>query len=176
MLNFCQSLPFLNWLFPLHPVPQDFPLHFPQDFLQDCLARFPTAFPTRISCSISHNISCQISLAGSWLVSSPSPIPNAKFPPITALLNKPTYHKSANLFSVLLHIFTFLFTTAYCFYSHLRELVWLWGYISLSLLRVIHPEFLHNSIICLLLKFIFSRYLKRFNQRLVLVSGLCYVK
>ena len=26
MLNFHQSLPFLNWLFPLLPVPQDFPL------------------------------------------------------------------------------------------------------------------------------------------------------
>ena len=25
------------------------------------------------------------------------PIPNAKFPPITALLNIPTYHKSANV-------------------------------------------------------------------------------
>ena len=26
------------------------------------------------------------------------PIPNAKFPPITALLNMPTYHKSAKVF------------------------------------------------------------------------------
>ena len=42
MLNFHQSLPFLNWLFPLHPV------------LQDFLARisrknFPIEFPTRFS-------------------------------------------------------------------------------------------------------------------------------
>ena len=36
---------------------------------------------------------CKISRAGCWSVSSPSPIPNAKFPPITALLNRPTYHK-----------------------------------------------------------------------------------
>ena len=26
------------------------------------------------------------------------PIPNAKFPPITTLLNRPTYHKSAKVF------------------------------------------------------------------------------
>ena len=51
----------------------------------------------RISCKISHSISCKISQAGCWLVSSPSPIPNSKFPPITVLLNGPTYHKSANV-------------------------------------------------------------------------------
>ena len=61
MLNFHQSLPCLNWLFPLHPVPKDFPKLDP-----DCLAP--------------HH-----------------PIPNAKFPPITALLNRPTYHKSAKV-------------------------------------------------------------------------------
>ena len=37
MLNFHQSLPFLNWLFPLLPIPQDFPRRisckiFPEDF------------------------------------------------------------------------------------------------------------------------------------------------
>ena len=51
----------------------------------------------RIWCKISCRISYRISQAGCWLVSSPSPIPNAKFPPITALLNRPTYHKSANV-------------------------------------------------------------------------------
>ena len=50
MLNFHQSLPFLNWLFPLIPVPQDFP-----------------------------------ELDPDWLTPH-HPIPNAKFPPITAFL------------------------------------------------------------------------------------------
>ena len=74
MLTFHQSLPFLNCLFPLHPVPQDFPARisckiFPQDFPEldpDCLAP--------------HH-----------------PIPNPKFPPITDLLNRPSYHKSAKV-------------------------------------------------------------------------------
>ena len=51
--------------------PQQLPTRFScKIFLQD----FPTAFPTRFS----HHL-----------------IPNTKFPPITALLNMPTYHKSA---------------------------------------------------------------------------------
>ena len=62
MLNFHQSLPFLNWLFPLHLVTQDFP-----------------------------------ELDPDWLAPH-LPIPNTKFPPITALLNMPTYHKSAKVF------------------------------------------------------------------------------
>ena len=59
MLNFCQSLPFLNWLFPLHPVLQDFPTRlsskiFPQDFptrFSHKIFRqvFSTRFPTRFS-------------------------------------------------------------------------------------------------------------------------------
>ena len=74
MLNFHQSLPFLNWLFPLLPVPQDFPArfshkNFPQDFQK---------------------------LDPDWLAPH-HPIPNAKFPSITALLNMPTYHKSAKV-------------------------------------------------------------------------------
>ena len=74
MLNFHQLLPFLNWLFPLLPVLQDFPTRisrkiFPQDF--------PELDPDRLA---PHH-----------------PIPNAKFPPITALLNMPTYHKSAKV-------------------------------------------------------------------------------
>ena len=74
MLNFHQSLPFLNWLFPLLPVLQDFPTRFSRkNFLQD----FPELDPD-------------------WLAPH-HPIPNAKFPPITALLNMPTYHKSAKV-------------------------------------------------------------------------------
>ena len=135
MLNFHQSLPFLNWLFPLLLVPQDFPTNishkiFLQDFpklIPDWLAlhhpipnaKFPpiTAFlklafspppcPARFSCKIfpqefptrfSHKIFLQDfpELDPDWLVSH-HPIPNAKFPPITALLNRPTYHKSAKV-------------------------------------------------------------------------------
>ena len=63
MLNFYQSLPFLNWLFPLLPVPQDFPARFScKIFLQD----FPELDPD-------------------WLAPH-HPIPNAKFPPITAFI------------------------------------------------------------------------------------------
>ena len=40
--KFHQSLPFLNWLFPLLPVPQDFPTRFSGKI-------FPQEFPTRIS-------------------------------------------------------------------------------------------------------------------------------
>ena len=63
MLNFHQSLPFLNWLFPLVPYPQDFPARisckiFPQDFPE---------------------------LDPDWLTPH-HPIPNAKFPPITVFL------------------------------------------------------------------------------------------
>ena len=42
MLNFHQSLPFLNWLFAILPVPQDFPARF---FCKN----FPQDFPTRFS-------------------------------------------------------------------------------------------------------------------------------
>ena len=63
MLNFHQSLPFLNWLFPLLPVPQDFPARFASK-------NFPQDFPE---------------LDPDWL-DPHHPIPNAKFPPITAFL------------------------------------------------------------------------------------------
>ena len=63
MLNFHQSLPFLNWLFPLLPVPQDFPARICRKiFLQDFSELDPD-----------------------WLAPH-HPIPNAKFPPITAFL------------------------------------------------------------------------------------------
>ena len=74
MLHFHQSLPFLNWLFSLLPVLEDFPGTFSsKNFLQD----FPELDPD-------------------WLVPN-HPIPNATFPPITALLNMSTYHKSAKI-------------------------------------------------------------------------------
>ena len=68
MLNFHQSLPFLNWLFPLLPIPQTFPARisdkiflqtfptrflrkiFPQDFPADISCKnFPQDFPARLS-------------------------------------------------------------------------------------------------------------------------------
>ena len=45
MLNFHQSLPFLNWLFPLLYFPQDFPTRFSHKI-------FRQEFPTRFSCKI----------------------------------------------------------------------------------------------------------------------------
>ena len=76
MVNFHQSLPFLNWLFLL--------LHFPQLFLATFSHKnFPQHFPTRIS----HKNFLQDfpELDPDWL-SAHHPIPNGKFPPITAFL------------------------------------------------------------------------------------------
>ena len=108
--KFHQSLSFLNWLFPLHPVPQDFPTrfshkNFPQDFpirfsCKISCKIFPQQFPTTISHKISHKnflqdfpmrFSCKIfpqdfpKLDPDWLAPH-HPIPNAKFPLITAFL------------------------------------------------------------------------------------------
>ena len=148
MLNFHQSLPFLNWFFPLLHFPQDFVARishkiFPQDFPKldpDWLAPhhpipnakfppitaflklafspapfparfsrkiFPQDFPARISHKIfpqqfptrfSRNNFLQDfpELHPDWLAPH-HPIPNAKFPPITALLNRPTYHKRSKV-------------------------------------------------------------------------------
>ena len=74
MLNFHQSLPFLNWLFSLLSVPQYFPTRISRK-------TFPQDFPE---------------LDADWLALH-HPILNVKFPPITALLNMPTYHKSAKV-------------------------------------------------------------------------------
>ena len=80
MLNFHQSLPFLNWLFPSslsHKIfLQDFPTRFSRK-------NFPQEFPARIS----HKIFPQDfpELDPDWLTPH-HPIPNAKFPPITAFL------------------------------------------------------------------------------------------
>ena len=85
MLNFHQSLSFLNWLFTLLPVPQDFPARFSHKiFLQD--------FPTRICHKIFQQEQDFPELDPDWLASH-HPIANAKFPPITALLNMPIFHK-----------------------------------------------------------------------------------
>ena len=105
--------PRVKWKSFLKPFPTRFPAAFPATFPAAFSAafptRFPTAFPTRfltifsnssshkISHSIFHKISHRISQAGCWLGSSLSPISNAKFPPTTALLNRPTYNKSANV-------------------------------------------------------------------------------
>ena len=110
MLNFHQSLPFLNWLFPLHPVLQDFPTRFShknfptrfshkmQDFPtrrisckifpQDFPTRFPSsaAFPTRFPVRFFQDFPQDFpKLDPDWLAPH-HPIPNAKFPPITAFL------------------------------------------------------------------------------------------
>ena len=70
---------------------QDFPQDFPTRFFHK---NFPQDFPTRFS----HKIFPQDfpKLDPDWLAPH-HPIPNAKFLPITALLNRPTYHKSANV-------------------------------------------------------------------------------
>ena len=82
--NFLQEFP---TRFSCKIFPQDFTARFScKNFLQDFLARFPRKiflqdFPE---------------LDPDWLAPH-HPIPNAKFPPITALLNMPTYHKSTKV-------------------------------------------------------------------------------
>ena len=101
MLNFHQSLPFLNFLFPLLHFLQDFPATIsrkilPQGFPTRISHKmFPQDFPTRISrkifpqqfpARISHNIFPHfLELDPDWLAPH-HPFPNAKFPPITAFL------------------------------------------------------------------------------------------
>ena len=87
MLNFHQLLPFLNWLFPLLLVPQEF-------LTRISCKNFPQDFPTRISRKIFPQDFPE--LDPDWLVPH-HPIPNAKFPPMTALLNRPTYHKRSKV-------------------------------------------------------------------------------
>ena len=99
---FPQDFPELDpdWLAPHHPIPDaKFPpitaflklAFFPsflshKIFLQDFPARiFHKIFPQDFS-----------ELDPDWLVPN-HPIPNATFPPITALLNMSTYHKSAKI-------------------------------------------------------------------------------
>ena len=93
MLNFHQSLPFLNWLFPLILFPQEFPARishkiFRKIFPQEFPARFShKIFPQDFPATISHKIFPQDfpELHPDWLTPH-HPIPNAKFPPITAFL------------------------------------------------------------------------------------------
>ena len=69
---------FFKFDFPLHPAPQDFATRFfSKIFCKNFLQDFPELDPD-------------------WLTPH-HPISNAKFPPITALLNRPTYHKSAKV-------------------------------------------------------------------------------
>ena len=89
MLNFHQSLPFLNWLFPLLHFPQEFPVRISRKiFLQDFPTRFSrNNFLQDFPATISRKIFPQDfpELDPDWL-SPHHPIPNAKFPPITAFL------------------------------------------------------------------------------------------
>ena len=117
MLNFLQVLKiayvggFLPFLDPLHTIktfsarfPTRLPTAFPTRFSHKIFPQdFPARFSCKISCKIAHSISRKIfpqdfparfsrKIFLSWI-----PIANAKFPPITALLNMPTYHKSAKV-------------------------------------------------------------------------------
>ena len=80
--------------------PQDFPTRFshkifPQYFPARIIRKnFPQDFPARISRkSFPQDFP---ELDPDWLAPH-HPIPNAKFPPITALLNRPTYHKRSKV-------------------------------------------------------------------------------
>ena len=94
--------------------PQDFPArisrkNFPQEFpTRFSHKNFPQEFPTRFSHkNFPQDFPARISrnkifpqdfpeLDPDWLAPH-HPIPNAKFSPITALLNRPTYHKRSKV-------------------------------------------------------------------------------
>ena len=80
--------------------PQEIPTSFSRKiFSQDFLARFSHKnFPQEFPATFSHNIFPQHfpKLDPDWLAPH-HPIPNAKFPPITALLNRPSYHKRSKV-------------------------------------------------------------------------------
>ena len=80
MLNFHQSLPFLNWLFPFSFSCKNFPQDFPATISHKI---FPQEFPARFSRKIFPQDFPE--LDPDWLAPH-HPIPNAKFPPITAFL------------------------------------------------------------------------------------------
>ena len=74
--------------------PQDFPARFSRNFPQISRKNFPQDFPARISRkSFPQDFP---ELDPDWLAPH-HPILNAKFPPITALLNRPTYHKRSKV-------------------------------------------------------------------------------
>ena len=89
MLNFHQSLSFLNWLFPLLHFPQKFPARISRKIIpQEFPARFSrNNFPQDFPATISRKIFPQDfpELDTDWLAPH-HPIPNAKFPPITVFL------------------------------------------------------------------------------------------
>ena len=104
--NFPQDFPKLDphWLAPHHPIPNAkfppitaflklvfSPPPFPTRFSRK---NFPQDFPARISCKIFPQDFPE--LHPDWLAPH-HPIPNAKFSPITALLNRPTYHKRSKV-------------------------------------------------------------------------------
>ena len=80
MLSFHQSLPFLNWLFPTSLFPQDFSARISHKISHKI---FLQEFPTNIYCKIF--LQDFPDLDPDWLAPH-NPIPNAKFPPITAFL------------------------------------------------------------------------------------------
>ena len=94
--------------FPTRISHQIFPLEFPtriscKIFLQEFPARisckiFPQEFPAKFSCKIfPQGFPARFPwLDPDWLPPH-HPIPNAKFPAITALLNRPTYHKRSKV-------------------------------------------------------------------------------
>ena len=88
MLNFHQSLSFLNWLFPLLHFPQEFPARFSRNnFLQDFLATISCKnFPQQFLARFSHNFPQDFPELDTYWLAPHHPIPNAKFPPITAFL------------------------------------------------------------------------------------------
>ena len=103
---FPQDFPELDpdWLSPHHPIPN---AKFPPITVFLKLAfcappfparishkNFPQDFPPRISCKIFPQDFPK--LDPDWLAPH-HPIPSAKFPPITAQLNRPTYHKRSKL-------------------------------------------------------------------------------
>ena len=104
--DFPQDFPKLDpdWLAPYHPIPN---AKFPPITAFLKLAFSPPPFSTRFSCKnfpqdfptrISHKIFPQKfpALDPDWLAPH-HPIPNTKCPPITALLNRPTYHKRSKV-------------------------------------------------------------------------------
>ena len=89
---------FLPFLDPLHTI-KTFSAIFAKRFPTRLPAAFPTEiFPQDFPARFSHKNFPQDfpELDPDWLAPH-HPIPNAKFPPITALLNMPTYHKSAKV-------------------------------------------------------------------------------
>ena len=104
--NFLQDFPELgpDWMAPHHPIPK---AKFPPITAFLKLAFSPPPFSTRFSrknfpqdfpTTISRKIFLQDfpELDPDWLAPH-HPISNAQFPPITALLNRPTYHKRSKV-------------------------------------------------------------------------------